>query len=440
MTSVTIRWCLFIGLTLFTAIIAFSPAHVPSQNQFGSVTPLGTDRTASVAEGNRATTGDRTSTDRAREKDAGGNEAGNQTDASFADTSVLTDSDEFRITPPKSTNSVIADANALATGQSGAQLPGILGDSSRSPAAVIKQAYDALVAKEFDRAFRLAEPMAERGHADAQHLAGYLLEKGLGTSQSLGRAFRLYKAAAAQANTDAMLALGDMYLKGMAVEQDFGEAFKWFEKGADYQDPRAKSRLGALYADGLGTKQDLVKAMALFDAAASENETEAIFAIGFAYLNGTGKPQDDQLASIYFKRAANNGHAMSAYQLAKLHDAGVLGSRDPDKALKYLLMAADKDYAPAYTALGLLAHRGDGQGTAVEWFEKAAQEREPEGMFFFAVANNEGDGVEVDQAIARKYAVQVANHPGADEELKAKARHLIGEIDASQASMATLRD
>ena len=113
---------------------------------------------------------------------------------------------------------------------------------------------------------------------------------------------------------------------------------------------------------------------------------------------------------------------------------------DPDKALKYLLMAADKDYAPAYTALGLLAHRGDGQGTAVEWFEKAAQEREPEGMFFFAVANNEGDGVEVDQAIARKYAVQVANHPGADENLKAKARHLIGEIDASQASMATLRD
>ena len=69
---------------------------------------------------------------------------------------------------------------------------------------------------DYATALREWRPLAERGHADAQHN------------------------------------LGVMYFKGNGVPQNYAEALNWYKRAAEQGLASAQNNLGAMYSDGHG--------------------------------------------------------------------------------------------------------------------------------------------------------------------------------------------
>lgn len=73
---------------------------------------------------------------------------------------------------------------------------------------------------------------AEKGHAPAQTVLGYLYEKGQGVSPDPAQAVVWYRKAADQGLPDALFNLGRVYQHGVGVKADLGEAKKWYQLAA----------------------------------------------------------------------------------------------------------------------------------------------------------------------------------------------------------------
>ena len=73
-------------------------------------------------------------------------------------------------------------------------------------------------------------------------------------------AFMLLKPLAEKGNAAAQTLLGVMYHGGRGVIKNYKEAIEWYRKAAEKGVVIAQSRLGDFYAGGLGTKEDLKEA------------------------------------------------------------------------------------------------------------------------------------------------------------------------------------
>lgn len=77
-------------------------------------------------------------------------------------------------------------------------------------------------------AFKIWEPLAQRGHPAAQYSLGVLYQQGEGVLRDLRLAAHWYRRAAQRGDPDAQLNLGLLYARGEGVRQDYVEAYKWF--------------------------------------------------------------------------------------------------------------------------------------------------------------------------------------------------------------------
>ena len=77
-------------------------------------------------------------------------------------------------------------------------------------------------------AARLFRPLAEQGNSNAQHILGFLYEKGQGVRQDYAEAAKWYRRAADRGNPVAQASLGFLYEKGQGVPQDYVQAHMWF--------------------------------------------------------------------------------------------------------------------------------------------------------------------------------------------------------------------
>lgn len=285
-------------------------------------------------------------------------------------------------------------------------------------------AHKALLERDFEKAMALAEPLARRGDAAANHLLGYLYEKGLGVRTDIGAALRHYGDAAIAGNADAQLALGVLAFEGNGVYPDFERAAGWFRLAAAQGDPRADVRLGLMYAEGLGVARSSVAAAHHFAKAANRGDAEGAFWLGLSWLNGDGLPQSYQKAVANFSDAAGRGHAEAAYHLGLIYDSPALGAPDADKAVRFMRQAAEGGFAPANTAMGLMVHRGDAEGLAADWFERGLRAGDAQSAFLYAVALSEGDGRERDIPAAMAIADRLIASADTPEPLKAQAAAL----------------
>jgi len=92
--------------------------------------------------------------------------------------------------------------------------------------------------------------------------------------------------------------------------------------------------------------------------------------------------------------------------------------------------AAEAGFAPARVGLGLLLHDGAaGEDRPADWFARAAEAGDPQGMFLYAVALSQGDGRERDEdaAIAQLDAL-IASPDPADPALIRQAKRLRAEL------------
>ncbi len=300
-------------------------------------------------------------------------------------------------------------------------------------------AFDLLLAGEYEKARAMAAPLAEAGDADAQHLMGYLDEKGLGGPKDLASAIAFYMKSAEQGQPDAQFALGELAYFGDGVVQDDETAAGWFALAERQGHARAKMRLGYMYAKGLGVEPDQRRSLQLFEEAAKLGDAEAQYNLGVAYLTGDGTDQDYKKAAAWFEQAGVQGHADSQYNLALIYDAGLAGKKDPEKTLKWMTAAADSGLTAAYVALGLMTHggvTGDEAPSAADWFQRAADAGDPQGQFLYAVALKEGDGREKDLAGAIMWIDRslAAEEGGLEPQTRQEAEALRSQIIAEMSS------
>lgn len=82
---------------------------------------------------------------------------------------------------------------------------------------------------DFEAALAEWRPLADQGHAQAQHNVGVMYATGQGVSQSFDEARKWFLRAAEQGLGQAAKSLGTTYSKGHGVEKDLVQAYTWFE-------------------------------------------------------------------------------------------------------------------------------------------------------------------------------------------------------------------
>ena len=98
----------------------------------------------------------------------------------------------------------------------------------RSAERRFQEGMEALERGHFARAYCLWQPLARRGHAEAQYNLGWLYANGNGMNVDIETAIEWWKKAAGQEHADAQFALGLAYTTGESVGRDMEEAVRWY--------------------------------------------------------------------------------------------------------------------------------------------------------------------------------------------------------------------
>lgn len=123
------------------------------------------------------------------------------------------------------------------------------------------------------------------------------------------------------------------------------------------------------------------------------------------------------------RRDAEAGIAGAQYNFGVWHLFGESGRKDAEQARKWLLAAADQEFAPAQSALGFLYQRAQGVeqdfSIARSWFDRAARQDFPEALYCLGELLALGLGGNDDATAARRCYERAAKqgHPAAVSQL-----------------------
>jgi len=124
-------------------------------------------------------------------------------------------------------------------------------------------------------AWRLLQPLAERGDAGAQALVGNMYARALGVTYDGAEAVRWWRRAAEQGDASAEEELATAYFFGDGVQPDHAETAKWFRKAAEQGKVFAQTCLASLYERGEGVPRDLALAHMWLNLAAAQGQPVA---------------------------------------------------------------------------------------------------------------------------------------------------------------------
>jgi len=129
---------------------------------------------------------------------------------------------------------------------------------------------------DYQTAFKVWQPMAEAGEAEAQRNIGVMYQQGLGVPQDFGEAATWYRRAAEQGHARAQQNLGALYEEGSGVPQSYVEAAKWYLRAAEGGNVFAKLNLGVLHEQGVpGLPINVVLAHMWYNLAAAQGSADA---------------------------------------------------------------------------------------------------------------------------------------------------------------------
>jgi TPR repeat protein len=150
-------------------------------------------------------------------------------------------------------------------------------------------------------------------------------------------------------------------------------------------DPVAEQELGRAYHLGQGVPVDYAKALDLYKKSAAQGNAKAMNNLGIMYHRGSGVPVNDKEASKWLLQAAEKDYAPSELAVGLGYWAGDLGfAHDLNSAEKWLSKAAAHSdepevMGPAANALGALYQYRQGTSKtkpdyekALFWYNKAA--------------------------------------------------------------------
>jgi TPR repeat protein len=136
---------------------------------------------------------------------------------------------------------------------------------------------DTYDSKDYTKAFKEWQPLAEQDQAMAQFNLGVRYLTGQGVPQDYKEAAHWFQLAAEQGYAKAQYNLGRQYNTSQGVQQDYAQARNWWLKAAAQGHAKAQLSLGTLYALGQGVPQDFVQAHMWVNIAAQglENSVKA---------------------------------------------------------------------------------------------------------------------------------------------------------------------
>ena len=141
-------------------------------------------------------------------------------------------------------------------------------------------------------------------------------------------------------DTRSMLGLAYIRLNPNEGRFDPAAAVDYFERAAAAGSPEAQYELAKLYERGTGVPVDEKRSLELYQAAAAQDFADAINDLGFLhYQGGLGLPADPQKALKFFERAADLRHPQAQFNFAALIDDGLIATRGPEDAARYLYQA-----------------------------------------------------------------------------------------------------
>jgi len=109
---------------------------------------------------------------------------------------------------------------------------------------------------------------------------------------------------------------------------------------------------------GVDTPQNSARAAFYYEKAAELGHIQAMNDIGVAYADGDGVRRNDRQAMEWFNKSANLGNSEAMYNLALGYHFSDM--KNPDKAMPWVVQAAEKKYRPAYMLIGWMTITGTG--------------------------------------------------------------------------------
>jgi uncharacterized protein len=126
--------------------------------------------------------------------------------------------------------------------------------------AQIEPARAAFDKEDYAEAYKLYQPLAGKGLAEAQYRFGLMHKFGWGTGRDHGTAAKWFQAAAEQNHPEAQFELGIYYKDGRGVARDLKRSAHWFLKASEQGVGIAQLNLGRYYLAGQGVEKNPVEA------------------------------------------------------------------------------------------------------------------------------------------------------------------------------------
>jgi TPR repeat protein len=295
----------------------------------------------------------------------------------------------------------------------------------------LTQAFEAYEAGNFTEArARFEEGWKKLGYEEAALMLGRIHLLGLGTPANTPKAmewlrevidarydpvkdrlrFDPKKPDNINTRVEASLLLARIYLSGHGIKRDPEQAYKWWSKALDYCFEPAGTLLAQAHLSGVGTAPDAKRALTYLQNAGEAGHAPALYLLGQLYHHQAprqpeGVPLDLQRAGAYYGAAAKAGNIDATLAAARMMDLGEgLPAPAPERAVVLYKDAALKGNADAQNALATFFYRGEvvpqNFATARQFFQAAAQRRQPDAMFNLAVMLAQGQGGDKDLAAA----------------------------------------
>ena len=159
--------------------------------------------------------------------------------------------------------------------------------------------------------FKLIEPCALQGNAEAENYLGMLYLKGIGVEENTKKAFLHISNAAINGYANAQYNLGRLYKYGINCDIDFTKAIDWFERATENGSQRAAYSLGYMYYKGFGVTQNYQQAVYWFER--SEDFMAKHF-LGLCYYLGYGvTANEDKALGLLLNNPIINSKTLVSY-------------------------------------------------------------------------------------------------------------------------------
>jgi TPR repeat protein len=218
---------------------------------------------------------------------------------------------------------------------------------------------------------------------------------------------------AADGNLDSIFALSKLYDSGNEVPQDQDFAFRLLQYTAEQGYEPSFAVVGKCLAFGIATQQNPEMAVHYFRQTDYSKDVDILAFMAWCYHNGIGVHKDEiksydiwldaaelghSEAFCFCKSAADAGYARGQFTLGHYYQHGIGVPPNVQYALHLFHQAANQNYAPAQSRLGLIYLEGNNNiekdpAVAIKWFRLAVTQNDPLARHMLAFCLASGDGI-----------------------------------------------